>query len=422
MKRNRLIALAVIFGASAFLMPPILLSAQEAKTPVISNPLSAEESKIIEDEAVIFSQILYLYATEALEKPADLRLCAYEMFRLKPNENSCRDKYSLWSTKEEAELDQSDIEGKFGGVGLELADKEGKIVVVSPIDGTPAFRAGFKPEDEIVKINNKPVLNFMDANERIRGKPDTSVEITVKRGGQEILFRVVREIITVHTVSAKTINSSYGAIGYVKVRKFSEIMPGEFRKEITNLRDKGINKVVLDFRNNPGGLLNSALDILYDFARPSDTLITMRERNKETVFDTNYVTLMLIRKDFFLEGIKALIMRKPGMFRDMKVVVLINKGSASASEIFAGTMKDWGFQIIGSNSFGKGVGQELFPLADGSVLRLTTFEFLAGNSKTKINNVGVIPTYEVSDPTPSSPPETPREDLQLKKAIEIISR
>ncbi|MDO8574843.1 MAG: S41 family peptidase [bacterium] len=408
MKWKRLIALAVIFEATILLAAPTALNAQ-GETPFISDQISREETKIFLEESAIFGQILFLYATEALEKPPDLRLCAYEMFRLKPNENSCRDKHSAWHSKEEYELFESDIEGKFGGVGLEVADRDGKVVVVSPIDGTPAFRAGFKPEDVIVKVDNKPVLNLMDAVTRLRGKPGASVKITVKRDEREISFNVVREVIIVHAVSAKTINSPSGAIGYVKVKTFSEIMPEEFRKEIIKLRDQGVNKVILNFRNDPGGLLWSALDILYDFARPGDVSMVMRERNKETVFDTNYVASALSKQ------------REPGMFRDLKIVVLINKGSASASEIFAGAMKDWGFPVVGSRSFGKGVGQTLFPLANGSKLRLTTFEFLVGNSKTKINDVGVIPNYEVPDPAPS-PAETLREDKQLEKAIEILSR
>jgi len=395
---KRLVLLVIIFGAAILSLAPTALNPQE-KTPVLSNKLSEEESKIIENEMVTFGQILFLYATEALEKPSDLRLCAYEMFRLKPNENSCRDQYSVWHSKEERELIESDDEGKFGGVGLDVADRDGKVVVVSPIDGTPAFRAGFKPNDVIVKIDNKPVLNLMDAVRRMRGKPGAPVKVTVKRDGWEISFEVVREVIAVHAVSAKIIDNPSGAIGYVKVKTFSEIMPEEFRGEITKLRDQGINKVILDFRNNPGGSLNSALAILYDFARSGDVSMVMRKRNERIVFDN----------------------QETGDFKDLKTVVLINKGSASASEVVAGAMKDWGFPVVGSRSFGKGVGQTLAPLANGSLLRLTVFEFLVGNSKTKINGVGVIPNYEVPDPAPS-PAEILREDRQLEKAIELLSR
>lgn len=406
MKWKRLITPVIVFATAILLLAPAALThstnsglnAQE-KTPVISSQLSNEETKIILDESVVFGQILFFYATMALEKPPDLRLCAYEMFRLKPNEKSCRDKHSAWHSKEETQALETEIEGNFGGIGLEVSDKDGKVVVISPIDSTPAFRAGFKPEDVIVKIDNKSVLNLIDAVARLRGKVGTSVEITVERSGREFTFKIIREIITIHAVSAKIIDSPQGAIGYVKIKTFSEIMPEEFRKEITDLRSKGITKVILDFRNNPGGLLGSALDVLKYFARSGDISIVMRERNKETILGNP----------------------ETGNFQNLKVVVLINKGSASASEIFAGAMKDWGFPVVGSRSFGKGVGQQLFPLANGSMLRLTTFEFLVGNSKTKINDAGVIPTYEVPDPAPSAT-EILRKDRQLEKAIEILSR
>ena len=158
--------------------------------------------------------------------------------------------------------------------------------------------------DKIVKIDNKPVLNLMDAVRRMRGKPGAPVKVTVKRDGREISFEVVREVITVRAVSAKIIDNPSGAIGYVKVKTFSEIMPEEFRGEITKLRDQGINKVILDFRNNPGGSLNSALAILYDFARSGDVSMVMRKRNERIVFDN----------------------QETGDFKDLKTVVLINKG------------------------------------------------------------------------------------------------
>ena len=149
--------------------------------------------------------------------------------------------------------------------------------------------------------------------------------------------------------------------------------------------------------------------------------MVVRERDQSAVYDTAYV-----KRELGLD-------REPGMFRDMRVVVLVNKGSASASEIFAGTMKDWGFPVVGTNTFRKGVGQKIIPLSNGSQLQLTTFEFLVGNSRTKINGIGVIPTHEVVDSRPLKEGETLSKDEQLKrdeelnkaqleKAIEILSR
>ncbi|MBI2446840.1 MAG: S41 family peptidase [Parcubacteria group bacterium] len=361
------------------------------------------------DKVLTFTEILIYYSQLSLDKPADIRTCAYEMLRMKPNEKSCRDKYSAWYSKEESQMFETEMEGKFGGIGLEVSEQDGKVVIVSPIDGTPAYRAGLKSDDVITKVDGIAVVNIMDAVKRMRGKPGTAVDITVDRKGKETTIQVIREIITIHAVSAKTIDGPSGAIDYIKVKTFSEILPEEFRKKMSAIRAKGIMKVVLDFRNNPGGLLWQALEVLYDFARPGDTLMVMRERDQSTIFDTAYVKKKLELK------------HEPGMFRDMRVVILVNKGSASASEIFAGTMKDWSFPVVGTNTFGKGVGQTTIPLSNGSLLRLTTFEFLVGNSKTKINDIGVIPTHEVVDPKPSSS-ETLREDKQLEKAIELLSR
>lgn len=412
MEWKRLTTIAISFSITILLLLllPIIstnflgsaLNAEERHILSGQNPsryVSKEEMEIIINEAKTFAEILFLYATMALEKPPDLRLCAYEMFRLKPNENSCRDKYSNWQSKEEVELNETELKGKFGGIGLEVHNKEGKVVVISSIDGTPAYRAGIKPDDIIIKVDNKPVLNLNDAVTRLRGKDGTLVEITVKRGESEILFNVVREVIIIHAVSTKVINNPSGAIGYVKIKIFSETMSEEFRKEITNLRNQGITKIILDFRNSPGGLLHGAFDVLSNFARKGYVSIVMRERNGETIFNS----------------------KKTGDFYDLKVVILINKGSASASEIVAGAMKDWGFPVVGTRSFGKGAGQTLIPLEGGSMLKITTFEFLVGNSKTKVNDIGVIPTHEVPDhvlPETGMPPE----DKQLEKAIEILSK
>ena len=371
--------------------------------------LPSEEEKIIFEEVTTFAEILLYYSKLSLNKPADIRTCAQEMLRMKPNEKSCRDKHSAWYSKEEAQMLETEVEGKFGGVGLELSEQDGKVVVISPIDGAPAYRAGIKSGDVIIKVNGAAVANIMDAVKRMRGKPGTETKITVDRKGKEVTVKVVREVITTHAVSAKTINGLNSVIGYIKVKTFSKVLPEEFRKEILALRAKGVTRVILDFRSNPGGLLLGALEVLYDFARSGDILMVMRERDQSTVYDTAYV-----KKELKLK-------HEPGMFRDMRVVIIVNKGSASASEIFAGAMKDWGFPVVGTNTFGKGAGQTMLPLSNGSLLRLTTFEFLVGNSKTKINNIGVIPTHEVVDPQPSSS-ETLREDKQLEKAIELLFR
>lgn len=400
-------------------------SAEQTKMQVFSNQLSKEETEIIQNEAVTFTQILYYYATSALVKPPDLRLCAYEMLALKPNENSCRDKYSAWHSKEDyQESLLPEIEGKFGGVGLKVTNKEGRVIIISPIDGMPAEQAGVKSGDEIVEVDGKKINNVEDSVKLLRGKIGTKVRMKVRRGGANDLltFELVRAEVIIRATESKTLRDG---IGYIKIKIFSREMPGEFREIIKDFKNRGINKVIIDLRNNPGGLLNSALDLLYDFAKPSDVLMVMRGRNKNTIYNTDYVAPLLRSgggQAIIFEGKKVSLIREPGTLRDMKIAIIINKGSASAPEIAAGAMKDWGFPVIGLRSFGKGVGQDLFPLADGSVLRLTAFEFLVGNSMTKINEIGVSPDYKISDPALLSAAEILREDRQLLKAIEILSQ
>jgi len=423
-------------------------SARRGGTPRDLFPgLSQDEANVVNEQSEVFGRILYYYATQSLVKPDNLLACAQEMLRMKPNEKSCRDRYSSVTPKEEYEQDfVPEMKGKFGGVGLEVSQQDGKVVVVSPIEGTPAYRAGIKPGDVILKVDGVPVTNLRDAVKRIRGRIGVRVEITVERNGREVSFTVVRETVTIRVVSSKVIDVPSGKIGYIKVKKFNDVLPDQFRKEMRDFRDKGVNRnrVVLDLRYNPGGLLLDSLEILYEFAKPGDILLVQRERSDSTVYDTAYTKKVLqdykkyLAQEAAREGrefIDTFGDREPGEFRDMKVVILVNKGSASASEIFAGTMKDWGYPVVGPpcgqpgdedkadkpcGTFGKGVGQTVLPLPDGSTLHLTTFEFLVGNSKTKVDGIGVIPTYEVPDRAPSSA-EILREDRQLQKAIEILS-
>ena len=379
--------------------------------------LTLEDAKVVIGQSAVFAEILYSYATKSLNKPENLLACAQEMLRIKANEKSCRDKWSVYMPREVYEEGLAiDQRGKFGGVGIEVGVRDDKVVVISPMDGGPAYRAGVRPGDVILEVGEgdgatKPVQDISDAVRRIRGKVGTKVKIVFGRGEERKALIIVREEITIHAVEKKILP---GNIGYLKVKTFSAVMPGEFKAALADFRAKGANKVILDFRYNPGGLMWEAIEVLYEFAKPGDTLMVMRERNRETVFDTTYVKRVLS------ENSDTFGNREPGTFRDMKVVVLINKGSASASEIFAGTMKDFGYPIVGSRSFGKGVGQTVFPLSDGSELKLTTFEFYVGNARKKVNEAGIEPTHPVNDPEPSSA-EVLREDKQLEKAIEILN-
>lgn len=388
-------------------------SGRGGQAPKVRIPagLSPQDASLIARQSSVFAEILSFYATQSLSKPDNLVACAQEMLRMKPDEKSCRDQYSVYIPKEEYELGVApELEGKFGGIGVEIGVRDGKVVVISPREGGPAFRAGVLPGDQILAVDGIPIKDISDAVRRIRGKVGTPVKVTFGREGSSLVLEIVREEIAIRAVEYRIIDG----IGYLKVKTFSTVTPDEFRDALANLRSRGVSRVVIDLRYNPGGSLLETLEMLYEFAKAGDILITMRERDTERVFDTNSTRVAL-------RSYKNFGNRTPGTFRDMKIAVLINGGSASASEIFAGTMKDWGYPVVGSKSFGKGVGQTVFPLSDGSTLKLTTFEFLVGNGRVKVHGLGVTPTHPVSDPKLSSS-DTLRDDKQLEKAMEVLSR
>jgi len=219
------------------------------------------------------------------------------------------------------------------------------------------------------------------------------------------IFTLTREVIHIESVTAVILEAKLGdrkdKIGHVRVLNFRANTVADFEKAIKTLVEKKVYKVILDFRNNPGGLLSSVLEMLAFFMKAQDIAVTVKERVNEKVYDAAYIA-----GNYDIRGF--------GNFRGMKVVVLINGGSVSASEIFAGVMKDWGYPVVGEKSFGKGVGQSVFKLSDGSTFWLTTFEFLVGNRRVPIRDQGVIPTVLVVQP------EDGKQDLQLEKAVELL--
>lgn len=382
---------------------------QETTLPIPTFTL--QEKLAIEKQKGLLDEILKLYATRALERPKNMVACLEEMFAMQRN-GECRDRFTHFVPATLAKIDLEDKKGEFGGIGGILTFKDGRVLIMSVLPGTPAERAGLKPGDIILKINGQEVKDMAEAVKMLRGEPGTKVDILIWRDKfdkpQEFSLR--RELIHVDSVITKVIEAQVREnkvkVGVVKITQFQANTTTDFEKAIKKLAKKKINKVVIDLRNNPGGLLGTALEILAFFMKADDVAIVHKSREQEDVFDANYVA-----SNNDIQGF--------GNLRHLKVVILINGGSASASEIFTGTMKDWGYQIVGEKSFGKGVGQEAIKLSDGSIFWLTTFEFLVGNHRTQIKDHGVAPTVEVKNPEPA-PGIEPR-DLQLEKAIELLS-
>ncbi|MBI2108919.1 MAG: PDZ domain-containing protein [Parcubacteria group bacterium] len=336
---------------------------------------------------------------------------------------ACLDEHSSFLSEIEMHRMAEVTEGNFGGIGVTVAENDGKVIVDGVVAGKPADTAGIKAGDIIQSVRqneSSPVLeikNFSDALDILRGEAGSSILITVMRGEAQLTFSVTREKIKLSTVAFKKLSSG---VGYVQVTGHNEETADDFEialRAIGNGEDAP--RVIIDMRDNPGGNLFSPIEMLFYFSeKPEDIIVTIRDRTAEDV-----ITVGSMRDGFVYP--KTQEKKKPGMFKDYVAIVLINEGTASAAEIFAGTMRDWGsahgrFIILGAHSYGKGVGQTIYTLSGGMGLQLTTFEFLVGNEKKGIHKIGVIPTIEVKD-LRGSPEETLTEkDIQFWLAEETL--
>ncbi len=275
-----------------------------------------------------------------------------------------------------------DTKAEFGGLGIEISVKDGQLMVVAPIEDTPAYRAGIKAGDKIMQIDGESTegIEIMDAVHKLRGTPGTKVTITIQRGHDPNWkdYTITRDIIKIKTVRYNLVGDN---TGYIKINEFMGDAKEEVKKAIKSFKKKKIDKLIIDLRNNPGGLLDQAVKCA-DLFLPNGKLIVYTEgRSKES------------RTKFKAEDNEEY---------NAKMVILINKGSASASEILAGALRDNDRAIlIGSKTFGKGSVQTIIPLSDGSALRLTTAQYFTPSGK-KIHGVGITPDIELEEPIPSS--------------------
>jgi carboxyl-terminal processing protease len=270
---------------------------------------------------------------------------------------------------------QVDTKGEFGGLGIQIGIKDGMLTVIAPLEDTPAFRVGIKAGDKILKINDELTkdMSLHDAVSKMRGVPSTSVRITIIREGWKETkdFTIVREVIKIKSVKSKLLDDS---IGYVKVNQFQEQTADDLSKALENLEKENMNSLILDMRNNPGGLLNSAVDVT-SFFLPADKLVVyIEDRDGKKV-------------EYSSSGGESDV--------EFPMIVLVNEGSASASEIVAGALKDWNRAVvIGTPTFGKGSVQSVVPLSDGSALRLTTARYYTPQG-ISIQTTGITPDITV---------------------------
>jgi len=311
------------------------------------------------------------------------------------------DPYSAYMTPESFEGMQTETSGEFGGLGIEVGMEAGVVKVISPIDNTPASKAGLKAGDYIVKINNVQVQgkSLMEAVDLMRGPVGSSIEITVRRQGvkKAITFNITREIIQVQSVKSELIDNN---IGYIRLTSFNENSSEQIKKKINKLnKNKGLKGYVLDLRNNPGGLLSQAIKISDFFLENGEIVSTKSRKTSEN------------RKWFAKKG---------DLTNGKALIVLINYGSASASEIVAGALKDHKRAIIlGENSYGKGSVQSIIPLKNKGAIRLTIAKYYLPSGKS-ISEVGVTPDIEVIEGSDSFKFNS-ETDNQLKFALKLLN-
>lgn len=304
------------------------------------------------------------------------------------------DEYSEYMTKEEWDEFQSAALGNYVGIGIYMTtDNNGNVIVLAPIKGSPAESAGLETGDIITAVNDENVLGTSsdDVSNKIKGEAGTEVKLTVLRDNEYIDVNVKREEIKVYHVEEKMLENN---IGYMNLATFDEGCSDEFREKYQTLKNQGAKSLILDLRNNTGGLVDEALKIADMMIEKDKTLLITVDSKGNKEIDK-------AKEDPIVEG---------------DIIALTNEYSASASEILVGALKDNGrAKSLGTKTFGKGVIQNVFFLNDGSALKLTVNEYFTPN-ETKINKVGIAPDYEVELP------EDSQEDVQLNKAIELLKK
>jgi len=311
------------------------------------------------------------------------------------------DPYSSYMSPEIFNEMQTETSGEFGGLGIEVTMESGVVKVISPIDDTPASKAGIRAGDYIVKIDNIQVQgkSLSEAVDLMRGPVDSGIELTIRRRGERkaLTFYIVREIIQIKSVKADLLEKN---IGYIRLTSFNENSGSQIKKEIKKFeKNKNLKAYILDLRNNPGGLLSQAITISDFFLDNGEIVSTKSRKQSEN------------RKWFAKKG---------DLTNGKTLIVLINYGSASASEIVAGALKDHKRAILlGANSFGKGSVQSIIPLKNKGAIRLTVAKYYLPSGKS-ISEIGVSPDIEIDEGSDEFKIKT-KTDNQLNYAIKLLN-
>lgn len=317
---------------------------------------------------------------------------------------STLDPHSAYMTPDMYKEMQVETKGEFGGVGIQIGVKENRLAVIAPIEGTPAYRAGIKAGDFITKVNDETTkdLTLMDAVQKMRGPKGSKVNLTIQRDGtpDPLQFTLVRDTIKIESVKSKVLDN----IGYVRLTQFQESTGRDLSKVLKQFKEQKLQSTILDLRNNPGGLLTAAVEVSEQFLPGGKLVVYTKGRES--------------KKDEW-------IAKGKDQMDDSPMIVLVNEGSASASEIVAGALQDYGRAVIvGTTSFGKGSVQTILPLGDGSGLRLTTAKYYTPKGRS-IQSTGITPDIVVKPQPPTTvakvgetkPGEKEGESKQAKPAV-----
>lgn len=363
------------------------------------------------DELKLFTDALSLIQTNYVEDVEPKKL----IYGALAGMTRALDPFSQFMEPDAYKETKVETEGEFGGLGIRIEIKDDILTVIAPMEGTPAYRKGVLPGDRIVKIDGKETkgLSLMEAVKRLRGPKGTQVTISIYREGEKELLDIAieRDIIKVASVKYKMVTDK---IGYLKINEFTEKTASDLDSALGELEKAKAEKLIIDLRNNPGGLLNVCLDICSQFVGDSKLLLSIKGRDKR--MNQTFMANKVLKHT------------------QWPLVVLVNRGSASASEILSGVIQDYKRgPVVGTKTFGKGSVQTVIPLSDGSGLRLTTAKYYLPSGRS-IHEIGVTPDIIVemskedelklmmqNDGIPLKAGEKPAKDTILEKAIEILN-
>jgi len=305
------------------------------------------------------------------------------------------DPHSAYLDQEAFKELQVGTQGQFGGLGIEVGMEDGFVKVISPIEDTPAFKAGIKPNDLIVKLDDTPVkgMTLNDAVKRMRGKPNTQITLTLTRKGESapIVVTLTRAIIKVQSITSKMYEPGYA---WVRVRAFQEGTPESLVKHLNDLFKQGqVKGLVLDLRNDPGGLLHGAVAVSAAFLQPKSLVVSTDGRAEDSK------KKFYASPDDYARRSEDVLKSLPQAVKSVPMVVLVNGGSASASEIVAGALQDQKRAVVlGTQTFGKGSVQTIMPLGNNTAIKLTTARYYTPNGRS-IQALGITPDVVVEDPS-----------------------